>query len=598
MDVWRDSRATLVVAFAVVLAGASGCRGALTHEADGNDAGDPSFGGTTGDDAATTPFGVVASASPSAVCAGACVELSARATGGVGLYTYAWDHDLAGSGSPQTVCPSVTTTYAVVARDSSGKAGELARPAAQDEASVTVTVDPTCSGGSDDGGAPGRDGALPAGAATGLGHTVCSASWPMDISGGDATNFDSRMMFGNVITDPAGNIFTVVSHTGTAVIDGVSYSATGSATGAIVMKLDPSCHVLWARELGAPGAEVMADSIAVDAASNVFVGGALAGVVNFGTGVVSGPSTNAALLLKLDPKGSTLWAKTFPSTVSTGSALSDLSIDPGGNVLLLAMGGPDIDLGGGPVGGTANDSTFLAKIDTSGKLLFAKAPSSLGMGDLTFWRLATNRTGGIWIAALGADATGSTSSVPVVALDGQGAVVYSRLIEQPANVMYWNGSAIKVDDANHVAQFTGWYGASGPNAGYDGSLRMLSQLSASGTPTTTTVAPYLSNYTFGIDGAHFLGMSPDGASYVGSAFTGSLDLGALGTFTSTMTQTIDVTVTDAAGNLRAAVQWTDGFDEIPGDLTVDAQGNAILVGSDYAGASTNTLSFFVAKLGW
>jgi hypothetical protein len=33
-------------------------------------------------------------------------------------------------------------------------------------------------------------------------------------------------------------------------------------------------------------------------------------------------------------------------------------------------------------------------------------------------------------------------------------------------------------------------------------------------------------------------------------------------------------------------------------MTVDAQGNAVIVGSDYPGGSMNTPSFFVAKLGW
>jgi hypothetical protein len=601
----RDSRAAAPLVLGAALAAATACRGTLsTPDTGRDDAGsNASFHESPGDDASTPSLSVRASASIPAVCAGECVELTANVSGGRPPYRVSWDHDLPGNAATALVCPSMTTTYGVVASDSSGTAGEFARASAQGTASVTVTVDPSCSGSSsgDAGPTSGDTGetGFPPGAppSFGLGHAACSVAWPI---GGYAGNvpigFGGRFTIGNVITDAAGDIFVVASHTGTAIVGGTRYPATGNDTGALVMELDAGCRLLWVRELGGYFANVLADSIAVDDSSNVIIGGGLSGRVDFGGVTASAPSPNAAFVLKLDPKGNAVWLKTFPSTADQGSAVTDLAVAPGGDVLLLASGGPDMDFGGGPVGGTSNDASFVVRLKPGGDLVFAKAPSSFGSGGaLDFWRLATNRSGSVWLAATGADATGTMTTVPVLELDGVGAPVYTRWIEAPAGAAYWNGSAIKVDDANHVAEFTGW-GLDDLDAGvgYGSTLRMLTQLSASGTPISTSTARYLSDYVFSWDGSHFLGMSPDGLAYVGSAFTGSLDLGALGTL-ATANQSIDVTVLDSAGHLRGAVQWDDGSDEIPTDLTVDAQGNAVVVGTEY---KASTLSLFVAKLGW
>jgi hypothetical protein len=65
-----------------------------------------------------------------------------------GPYVYQWDHGLPAGAGPEHVCPSETTTYTVVATDSSGHgSGELSTPPAQGSASVTVTVSSACSDG-------------------------------------------------------------------------------------------------------------------------------------------------------------------------------------------------------------------------------------------------------------------------------------------------------------------------------------------------------------------------------------------------------------------------------------------------------------------
>lgn len=78
---------------------------------------------------------VTASASPSTVCAGEAVQLSATASGGDGTFTYAWDNG-AGTGASPIVNPLVTTTYEVTVTDGNGDV-------AQDQVIVTVNPLPT-----------------------------------------------------------------------------------------------------------------------------------------------------------------------------------------------------------------------------------------------------------------------------------------------------------------------------------------------------------------------------------------------------------------------------------------------------------------------
>ena len=105
----------------------------------------PEGGAFTGDDAGGAGT-VSVSVTPAAavLCPGQCADLVASASGGVAPYAYGWGQGL-GATSSQHVCPAATTTYDVTATDSSGQAGELAKPSAAGSAQATVTVSASCS---------------------------------------------------------------------------------------------------------------------------------------------------------------------------------------------------------------------------------------------------------------------------------------------------------------------------------------------------------------------------------------------------------------------------------------------------------------------
>ncbi|MGH7439080.1 MAG: hypothetical protein ACRENE_25610 [Polyangiaceae bacterium] len=99
----------------------------------------PDAGATS--DASTSASPVLSagiSATRGTICAGACVDLTATATGLDGPFTYTWGQGL-GSGAGKSVCPMATTTYSVLV---TAFPTELEATAA-----VQITVVP-CDGGS------------------------------------------------------------------------------------------------------------------------------------------------------------------------------------------------------------------------------------------------------------------------------------------------------------------------------------------------------------------------------------------------------------------------------------------------------------------
>jgi hypothetical protein len=84
-------------------------------------------------------FGVaIASKATGAICQGSCVDLLAIVTGGTGPFSYAWGEGLGEGPGPKTVCPTMTTTYAVLV-------SSLSSPQ-QSPASAVVTVE-SCDAG-------------------------------------------------------------------------------------------------------------------------------------------------------------------------------------------------------------------------------------------------------------------------------------------------------------------------------------------------------------------------------------------------------------------------------------------------------------------
>lgn len=595
----RGSRGRLGPATALGLGVcAAACTGQLLHEpprghgVTDDDAGTNPFAG--GDDATiSSPLGLTLAPAAPALCPGQCVDLTARATGGVAPYTYRWGDDVASSGEPRQVCPDATATYTATVTDSSGNGGELARPSAQATASVTVTAGACADGGrldaGQDGGAPASGGPLPT---TGL-HPMCTASWAASatgISGPPLRNGNAT-----VAVDPEGNIVAATSFEGPFAIGGHTPQAAGQFD-AMMIKLDPQCKIVWTRQFGAPDAWVNVVAVATDAASNVLLAGyfstaeGLGGIfgVDFGTGrQYSGHM--AGFVVKLDPTGKTSWVHTLapPDTDGQFNMIDDLAVDREGDALFIFEGTANLGPGAQVDGGT--NAVFLVKLDPGGNLLFARSSDALAPAPWVLDSVSTASDASIWIA--GGDATGT---VRVVHLAPDATILSTQVAQTPALSKAWNGTvAVRVGpDDDVVASASSGPGQTGVE--WD---RWFEGLSPAGAVRWTY--PDLSIPGSFIDPAQLVRVDPGGNAWLGGQFTGSLALGPpVGTLTSPgASWSTDAVILGLDGKFVSGGVGTAMTSPVVGDMALAADGRGVvLTGWDTVSASMR--SFFVSKLGF
>lgn len=126
----------------------------------------------------------------------------------------------------------------------------------------------------------------------------------------------------DMAVDASGNVFVAGNFDGSADFDPGSRKKIITDTGVFssyVLKLDTKGSFVWVSPF--LGWDVHARSVAVDGSGNVIVGGGYDGTVDFdpGSGTSTLPSTGGGFIAKLNGSGALLWAKAFES--STADAL-------------------------------------------------------------------------------------------------------------------------------------------------------------------------------------------------------------------------------------------------------------------------------------
>ncbi len=174
-----------------------------------------------------------------------------------------------------------------------------------------------------------------------------------------------------IATDPSGNVFV----TG-IIYDDATFGSTylTSNYGDIFLaKYDASGNLLWAKNFGGGHNEV-GYGVSTDANGNAFVTGRFSGSpVAFGTTTLTAVGLGDVFLVKFDPSGNPIWAK------SSGGNLQDygydVSTDKSGNPTIVgAFNSPTIIFGSDTlINAGANDNIFIAKYDTAGNVLWAKS---------------------------------------------------------------------------------------------------------------------------------------------------------------------------------------------------------------------------------
>ena len=132
---------------------------------------------------------------------------------------------------------------------------------------------------------------------------------------------------------------------------------------AVVVKVAPDGGVLWQRSWGMPGPPERAWDVVTDPDDNIYVSGPVVGIGNGG---------DATFVIKVDPDGNLVWARTW--TVSGnevwghGAAFDDGALIVSGFIRTVAGDGVRLD-----------DSGYLLGISSDGELLWQAAVGSRGI---------------------------------------------------------------------------------------------------------------------------------------------------------------------------------------------------------------------------
>ena len=194
------------------------------------------------------------------------------------------------------------------------------------------------------------------------------------------SNPTSVLGFG-IAVDDTGNVYATGSFRGTVEFDPGAGSTTltsGTGDDIFAIKLDPNGNLLWARGMG--GADTNSGrAIDVDPNGNVYIGGNFQGTVDLNPGAGSfireSGGSRDVFVTKLDNNGNFVWAKAMGGTGL--NELRGLTVDADGRVHIAGFFNDtanfDPDITNFELTSTIGEDAFVAKLNTGGALMWAKA---------------------------------------------------------------------------------------------------------------------------------------------------------------------------------------------------------------------------------
>ncbi len=190
----------------------------------------------------------------------------------------------------------------------------------------------------------------------------------------------------NVAIDQFDNVYTTGYYSGTVDFDpgaGIFNLTASGGTDVYILKLDNAGNFIWAKSIGGLTADV-GRSIAFDNTGNVYLTGGFSGTVDFdpgaGTFNVVATGSDDVFILKLNSSGNFIWARAM------GGLNSDMgrgiAIDGNENIYTTGSFGATADFDPGVgifnLNAVGLDDIYIAKLDSAGNLVWAKAMGSPG----------------------------------------------------------------------------------------------------------------------------------------------------------------------------------------------------------------------------
>ncbi|MEO8146831.1 MAG: T9SS type A sorting domain-containing protein [Bacteroidia bacterium] len=203
--------------------------------------------------------------------------------------------------------------------------------------------------------------------------TTGNGLWAKSI-GGNNQDYSS-----GISTDASGNVMVIGYFRSTSITFGTTIltNTNVGSSDIFIAKYDASGNVLWAKSAGGANYDY-SYGISTDVSGNVLItGGFESDSMTFGTITLTNAGAKNIFVVKYDPLGNVLWAKSIE-----GSDIDDgvgISTDVNGNVLVTGdFYSPSITCGTIALANEGNSDVFIAKYDTSGNVLWAKSAGGTG----------------------------------------------------------------------------------------------------------------------------------------------------------------------------------------------------------------------------
>jgi hypothetical protein len=186
-------------------------------------------------------------------------------------------------------------------------------------------------------------------------------------------------IFTDHTVDAGGNVILVGTITGPVEFQGTQIPCACKKEGiledVLVVKLDPKGALVWAKSFG-DGASQVVQGVAVDSAGSVLVTGTFLGSLDFGGGALNSAGDEDIFAAKLDKDGGHVW-----SAVYGGSGYhlgADIAVDQEGGAILTGTFNDSVDFGLGPLVSEGFFDAYVAKIDGAGKPAWSRRISGKG----------------------------------------------------------------------------------------------------------------------------------------------------------------------------------------------------------------------------
>jgi len=179
-----------------------------------------------------------------------------------------------------------------------------------------------------------------------------------------------------IAVDGYGNVYVTGIYDGPTLTFGSSTITNAGSGDMFLLKYDAAGNELWAVDAGGIDKE-FGEGVAVDYAGNIYVTGSFKSpTINFDAIVLTNAGDEDIYLVKYDPAGNALWAKSGNGTQLEWATC--VAADPLGNVII---GGPfysdTIFFDGYPVvNPVSNESIFMVKFDSTGIVQWTQTASS------------------------------------------------------------------------------------------------------------------------------------------------------------------------------------------------------------------------------